>query len=122
MDEKHTTQYNDDRTQAVGAADKVFELIKREPKGATPPPSPPSEGAGRRVPVGATVSAVSVSPVKPEVCRGEVELRGVDFEYPSRQDHVLFCFVVVVRVLCVCVSVSCVYVFCHFRLVFFCFF
>ncbi|CAM9993357.1 unnamed protein product, partial [Hapterophycus canaliculatus] len=27
-------------TQAVGAADKVFELIKREPKGATPSPSP----------------------------------------------------------------------------------
>jgi len=49
-------------TQALGAADKVFELIRRPPK-STPSPEPP---------------------LAPPTCRGEVELRDVVFRYPAR--------------------------------------
>lgn len=77
-------------TQAVGAADKVFELIRREPKGA-PSPQPsssysgPSMSAAEAEPqVLSTVWASAISTAIPDICRGEVELRGVDFEYPSR--------------------------------------
>jgi ATP-binding cassette subfamily B (MDR/TAP) protein 9 len=49
-------------TQALGAADKVFELIRRPPK-STPLPEPP---------------------LAPPTCRGEVELRDVVFRYPAR--------------------------------------
>lgn len=76
-------------TQAVGAADKVFELIRRKPKGAAPPqPSSSSEhngsAAGAEPPALSTVWASAVSTSTSDICRGEVELRGVDFEYPSR--------------------------------------
>ncbi|CAM9471055.1 unnamed protein product [Laminaria digitata] len=88
-------------SQAVGAADKVFELIKREPKGAAPsPPPPPSQrtaaeaAAAAAAAAAATPSASWVGGVRvgaetrggaaPESCQGEVELRNVDFEYPSR--------------------------------------
>lgn len=76
---------NETRTQAVGAADKVFELIKREPKGATPSTSPPTPETGMLSSRDAAAAAVeAASGVAPEVCQGQVELRGVDFEYPSR--------------------------------------
>lgn len=52
-------------TQALGAADKVFELIRRPPK-STPLPE---------------------SPLAPATCRGEVELRDVVFRYPARPAH-----------------------------------
>lgn len=57
-------------TQAVGAADKVFQLIRREPKGIASPQSL-SPGNG-------------VSALPEVVCTGKVELKGVEFEYPSR--------------------------------------
>ncbi|CAN0072557.1 unnamed protein product [Ectocarpus sp. 4 AP-2014] len=80
-------------TQAVGAADKVFELIRREPKGARPSASPPPSsasqhsacetGAARSV-RHATAAAPEEGGAAPETCLGAVELKGVDFEYPSR--------------------------------------
>ncbi|CBJ26708.1 conserved unknown protein [Ectocarpus siliculosus] len=80
-------------TQAVGAADKVFELIRRKPKGprpsASPPPSSASQhsacetGAARSV-RHATAAAFEEGGAAPETCLGAVELKGVDFEYPSR--------------------------------------
>jgi ATP-binding cassette subfamily B (MDR/TAP) protein 9 len=51
-------------TQAVGASDKVFELMHRKPR--ITPPSPPPEG------------------VVPEECKGEVVIRDVDLFYPAR--------------------------------------
>ncbi|CAM9793005.1 unnamed protein product [Pylaiella littoralis] len=77
-------------TQAVGAADKVFELINREPRGAKPSAaSPPraSEIGMLSDPEAAAAAAVAAAPVgeAPDACLGAVELRGVDFEYPSRQ-------------------------------------
>lgn len=80
-------------TQAVGAADKVFELMRREPKGAASPQPPPStssssehktSAADTEPPALTTVWDSAVSTATPDNCRGEVELRGVDFEYPSR--------------------------------------
>ncbi|CAN0444016.1 unnamed protein product, partial [Scytosiphon promiscuus] len=71
-------------TQAVGAADKVFELIKREPKGATASASPPTPETGMLSSRDAAAAAAeAASGVSPEVCQGAVELKGVDFEYPS---------------------------------------
>lgn len=77
----------------MGAADKVFELIRREPKGARPSASPPPSsasqhsaceaGAARSV-RHATAAAFEAGGAAPEVCVGAVELKGVDFEYPSR--------------------------------------
>lgn len=70
----------------MGAADKVFELISREPKGATPTGTPPpSSDAGMRSGPDATAAAeAAAAGEKPDVCVGAVELRNVDFEYPSR--------------------------------------
>jgi len=52
--------------QAVGAADKVYEWIKRPSKSSALPP-----GAGKT----------------PSWCRGQLELRGVHFAYPQRPDR-----------------------------------
>lgn len=63
-------------TQAVGAADKVFELIKREPRGTAVPPTISYEGT--------TTPAAEICRLDRGICRGEVELISVVFEYPSR--------------------------------------
>lgn len=73
------------RTQAVGAADKVFELINREPKGATPTGATYSAEIGMRSGPDAIAAAeAAAAGEKPGSCLGTVELRNVDFEYPSR--------------------------------------
>ena len=54
--------------QAVGAADKVYEWVKRQPEIA-----PPAENTG----------------LMPAVCRGELVLRDVVFRYPARRDRVV---------------------------------
>eukprot|EP00752_Nemacystus_decipiens_P014577 g12981.t2 len=71
-------------TQAVGAADKVFEYINREPRGATPTGTRPPARADVGMRSGAQASAAAEAGEKPENCLGAVELRNVDFEYPSR--------------------------------------
>jgi len=50
--------------EAVGASAKVFEWIFREPK-----------------------IVIAAAPLKPETCEGEVLLKGVTFEYPTRPGH-----------------------------------
>lgn len=75
-------------TQAVGAADKVFELIRRQPKCKTAT-SVSALGHALAAPVGFEAGSANgkrgaeVGGVV-RACRGEVELRNVDFEYPSR--------------------------------------
>lgn len=55
-------------TQALGAADKVFELIRREPKITHHTPPPPLALA-------------------PPYCHGDLELKDVIFKYPARPLH-----------------------------------
>jgi ATP-binding cassette subfamily B (MDR/TAP) protein 9 len=67
-------------TQAVGAADKVFELMNRKPKLRLPSQS------GRIVNSNHS-SAIEKSRtcgVEPEECRGEICLRNVEMYYPAR--------------------------------------
>lgn len=75
--------------EAVGSAHSVFELIRREPNGPAPPE--PSSFSKHRVstsepglPVMSPMSGSVFSTASPDACRGDVELRGVNFEYPSR--------------------------------------
>ena len=75
-------------TQAVGAADKVFELMNRNPR-LTPPEqnaSASSRPASRGIMgIEATRTAgYRYSGISPEGCRGEVTLRGVELFYPAR--------------------------------------
>ncbi len=68
----------------MGSADKVFELIKREPRGAKPGSGPISDIGMRSGPAAAAAASAAAAGEAPEVCLGAVELRNVDFEYPSR--------------------------------------
>ncbi|GKY95163.1 hypothetical protein MPSEU_000479800 [Mayamaea pseudoterrestris] len=75
-------------TQAVGAADKVFELIHRKPR-ITPPdrcPAAVDEHAARGI-MGIRAEKVSEQRLRgivPSSCRGEIELDNVVLCYPSR--------------------------------------
>ena len=78
-------------TQAVGAADKVFELLNRKPRYRTPS-VPAPDGVAR-------VSAIKgVSPEKTrkhrlsglrpeETAKGEIKLENVDLYYPARPNR-----------------------------------
>lgn len=70
----------------MGAADKVFELISREPKGASQTGSPPPAGevGMRSGPDAVAAVEAAAAGERPAFCLGTVELRDVDFEYPSR--------------------------------------
>lgn len=70
-------------TQAVGAADKVFELIKRQPKGRAVPPRIRTEGM-MGTSSGRFASDVTTPRISAVSCKGGVEFKVVDFEYPSR--------------------------------------
>jgi ATP-binding cassette subfamily B (MDR/TAP) protein 9 len=73
-------------TQAVGAADKVFELIHRKPK-RTPPTVSDHEGASRsdsRVQFDNQVAKFRSSGVRPTSCSGEVTFDRVTMSYPAR--------------------------------------
>jgi ATP-binding cassette subfamily B (MDR/TAP) protein 9 len=72
-------------TQAVGASDKVFELMHRKPR-ITPPSSLSDEGIDRsgsrnREENESDDSHLGIVPVE---CKGEVLLRDVDLCYPAR--------------------------------------
>ncbi|CAM9813320.1 unnamed protein product [Ascophyllum nodosum] len=69
-------------TQAVGAADKVFELIRRKPRWNDARSSAPGNGED-----GGSVNGNGNGhggAAAPATCRGAIELRDVNFEYPSR--------------------------------------
>ena len=76
-------------TQAVGAADKVFELMNRKPKlrqpsttNATPTHS---SGQGHVLNVDThQVNKTRLSGLEPDVCRGEIVLENVEMAYPAR--------------------------------------
>jgi ATP-binding cassette subfamily B (MDR/TAP) protein 9 len=75
-------------TQAVGAADKVFELMNRKPR--LTPPEQNATAANRPLPRGimgieATRTAGQrYAGVYPEGCRGEITLKDVELFYPAR--------------------------------------
>ena len=75
-------------TQAVGAADKVFELMNRKP-GLTPPEQNAC-AVSRSAPRGIMgieakrTAGYRYSGISPEVCRGEVTLKNVELFYPAR--------------------------------------
>jgi len=63
-------------TQAVGASDKVFELMHRKPRITPPSPLPEGDMENREEYV--------FQGVVPAECKGEVLLRDVDLFYPAR--------------------------------------
>lgn len=67
-------------TQAVGASDKVFELMHRKPR-ITPPSPLPEGNVGSREECD---SSNHYQGVMPAGCKGEVLLRDVDLFYPAR--------------------------------------
>lgn len=75
-------------TQAVGAADKVFELLNRKPRYRVPPSSAPAGSArvtGIRGVEAAKTRGYRMSGFRPEgAARGEIKLEGVDLFYPAR--------------------------------------
>lgn len=87
-------------TQAVGAADKVFELIHRKAKRKTPAVSDNDGDSGRpsgrsRCPRfrnasglgGRNVEGIRDAGVKPAACAGEVTFDRVTMSYPSRPER-----------------------------------
>jgi len=69
-------------TQAVGAADKVFELIYRAPKVKKPiltKAAPTSSNTNQIMPVG----------LQRNDCKGKIELRNIVFRYPARPTRVV---------------------------------
>jgi ATP-binding cassette subfamily B (MDR/TAP) protein 9 len=65
-------------TQAVGAADKVFELMNRKPKLRPPSSSSPSGN------ITSAIEKTRTSGLEPETCRGEIALQNVNMVYPAR--------------------------------------
>jgi len=72
-------------TQAVGAADKVFELMHRKPKLRQPSTEGITHSSGH-VPRVDThlVTKTRISGQEPEVCRGDIVLENVEMSYPAR--------------------------------------
>jgi ATP-binding cassette, subfamily B (MDR/TAP), member 9 len=63
-------------TQAVGAADKVFELMNRKPKLRLPSTGPRNTRTA--------IEKFRTSGLKPETCIGEIVLKDVQMYYPAR--------------------------------------
>jgi ATP-binding cassette, subfamily B (MDR/TAP), member 9 len=84
-------------TRAVGGADKVFELLMREPKHKTPTHVDEArvEESIRQYKkrlVGIEFSKVAeqrVKGVSPESCKGEITLKNVEMRYPARPQRVV---------------------------------
>jgi len=76
-------------TQAVGAADKVMELMNRIPKMKTPSVTD-EEISGIRSSVGVETTRTRkqrLSGLSPDVCEGDVELKEVEMYYPARPNR-----------------------------------
>ncbi len=78
-------------TQAVGAADKVFELMNRKPRLRSPtatssPTSIISTGHVLNLDTRLTTLARTAGH-EPETCRGEIVLEGVEMYYPARPER-----------------------------------
>jgi ABC-type multidrug transport system, ATPase and permease components len=76
-------------TQAVGAADKVFELIRRKPKRTLPAVSDCSERDRHQTIIQKSRAAGQIEKyrsagIKPSVCSGEVTFHNVAMYYPAR--------------------------------------
>lgn len=75
-------------TQAVGAADKAFELIHRKPRMRVPSVAGNDEALS--IDLGITgitetkTSATRRRGLRPETCRGEIALENVELYYPAR--------------------------------------
>jgi ATP-binding cassette, subfamily B (MDR/TAP), member 9 len=63
-------------TQAVGAADKVFELMNRKPKLRMPSTGPCNTRSA--------IDKFRTSGLKPDSCTGEIVLKDVQMYYPAR--------------------------------------
>jgi ATP-binding cassette subfamily B (MDR/TAP) protein 9 len=63
-------------TQAVGAADKVFELMHRKPKLRQPSSAPRNTSSA--------IETIRTTGMELEVCRGEIALQDVEMHYPAR--------------------------------------
>lgn len=82
-------------TRAVGAADKVYELMHRKPRLA--PPSTFDEATIQELEKDAgmlgfrnrKVSTMKAGGLKPETCSGEVSLTNVEMRYPVRPQRVV---------------------------------
>ena len=70
-------------TQAVGAADKIFELMHRKRKGMEQSLSPQSSGLVQHN----NIEKVRTSGLEPSECRGEVTLKDVEMYYPARPNR-----------------------------------
>lgn len=75
-------------TQAVGAADKVFELMNRRPRLTPPAENPNVHSRPRSTGIMGIEAAKTFSQryggISPENCRGEVTLKDVELYYPAR--------------------------------------
>ncbi len=72
-------------TQAVGAADKIFELMHRKPRGLAQSSAPPSQPSGlnaRNI-----VEKVRTTGLEPAECKGEIKLENVEMYYPARPNR-----------------------------------
>eukprot|EP00980_Cylindrotheca_fusiformis_P014761 scaffold4025_cov106-Cylindrotheca_fusiformis.AAC.3 len=67
-------------TKAVGAADKVFELMNRKPKLRTPQVSTNSEANTSAM----LTAKVRATGVEPETCNGDIVVENVEMYYPAR--------------------------------------
>ena len=69
-------------TQAVGAADKVFELMNRKPKLRTP--SQISDNSSENGNNPRLITSTRNNGIEPEACNGEIVLDNVEMYYPAR--------------------------------------
>jgi ATP-binding cassette, subfamily B (MDR/TAP), member 9 len=67
-------------TQAVGAADKVFELMNRKPKLKQPSVS----GRNNSIHRPTAIEKCRTCGLEPPTCRGEISLQNVEMYYPAR--------------------------------------
>lgn len=78
-------------TQAVGAADKVFELMHRQPRYKRPSSMGDSDETTHRTPVlgihAPMTRALRARGIKPPSMRGEIKFEDVDLFYPARPNR-----------------------------------